>query len=106
MKITQLILGFAICAVLILGIAATRVQTYSETAPATLIETGRGVTAVDGTCTNSFTTAFGSVPKVIPVQFGTVTTTSNLVVSISISNFVYRAGANTVTNDYVAVGAL
>jgi hypothetical protein len=102
----KIIFGFALCTAIYFGIAASRVNIFTESAPATLIETGTGTTVADGTVTNSFTTVFGAAPKVVCTQTGTVITSSNCVVSITTSNFLYRAGAGSVVVNYIAVGAL
>jgi len=89
------------CAALILT-AASRHPIYTE--QNTLIQTGRGKTATDGTCTNTFTTVFTALPVVTVTQEGAVTTVSNIITEVATNYFVYKAGGPNVTNAYTAIG--
>lgn len=82
--------------------AASRNPIYTE--QNTLIQTGRGKTATDGTVTNTFTTAFSVLPVVTVTQEGAVTTVSNIIVSCTTTQFIYNAGGPNVTNSYIAIG--
>jgi hypothetical protein len=85
--------------------AATRYPVYSSANAPLLIVTGQGVSTADGTVTNTFSTTFGAVPKVIPSIFAANSAkTTNLVLSVTTSNFVWACGANGVTNPYIAIG--
>lgn len=68
------------------------------------IQTGGGTTTADGTVTNTFPTAFSTAPTVVVTQTGSTLTETNAVVSVTPSNFVYRAAANSITHRYIAVG--
>jgi len=66
---------------------------------------GIAVTSGGGLETNTFSTnIFSQPPFVVVTQFGTVTTTTNVVTSVTTSNFVYSAGVTGVTNMWEATG--
>lgn len=92
----------AMLAFVFLASAAVRYRVYSN--GDINIQTGRGVTTADGTVTNTFTVAFGAVPKVVTTIFGTTLNSTNNVRSVTTSNFIFYGQITGVTNDYIAIG--
>ena len=69
------------------------------------IVTGTSVTSADGTVTNSFGSVVYTAPPNIQVtQVGATITTTNVVTLITTTNFVFKAGAGSVTNNWLSVG--
>jgi hypothetical protein len=70
------------------------------------IKTGTSVTASDGTVTNTFATnyVYTLPPVVVVTQLGTNSSATNIVVSVTTTNFVYSAGKTSVTNNWMAIG--
>lgn len=95
-----------VCGVLaVIAIAAgVSRQPFYATGP-TLVQTGSSVCVADGTVTNTFTIPYSSAPKVIMCPTGTgIFTTTNVVVSVTPSNFVARGSIANSTNNWIAVG--
>lgn len=66
---------------------------------------GTSVTSADGTVTNTFSAAIYTAPPSIQItQVGSTITSTDAVISVTISNFVYKAGAPNVTNTWISVG--
>lgn len=98
-------LSFLFGALLVFTIAAGVSRQPFYAAGPTLVQTGSCVSVADGTVTNTFTTLYSSVPKVIATQTGTALNTStNIVVSITPSNFVIRTGLASTTNSWLSIG--
>jgi hypothetical protein len=70
------------------------------------ILTGNSVTTTDGTVTNTFATnvVYTVFPSIQVTQVGSTITTTDVVTSVTTSNFVYRAGAPGITNCWISVG--
>lgn len=70
------------------------------------INQGTSITSSDGTVTNTFSTnyTYSAAPTVVVTLRGTGISTTNDVVSVTTSNFVYKAGAPSITNNWIAVG--
>lgn len=71
------------------------------------INTGSCVVTTDGTITNTFLTnyVYSAPPVVIVTQRGAALNTStNIVVSVTTTNFVLRSGLSSVTNNWIAIG--
>lgn len=92
----------AICVLLIAAGVAR--QPFYATGP-TLVQSGSSVCTTDGTVTNTFTITYSSAPKVVMCPTGTgIFTTTNIVVSITPSNFIARGSIASSTNIWIAVG--
>ena len=66
---------------------------------------GTSVTTTDGTVTNTFPVALYTAPPSIQVtQTGSTLTATDAVVSVTLTNFVYKAGAPNVTNTWISIG--
>ena len=70
------------------------------------ILTGSSISSTDGTVTNTFPTTYVyTYPPVVTVtQTGSICTTSNLLTSVTTTNFVYKCGAINITNNWISVG--
>ena len=68
------------------------------------LTTGRGVSTADGKVTNSFSITYSSAPKVFLQPYGTTYSGTNVVISITESNFVADSRVTGVTNDWYAIG--
>jgi hypothetical protein len=100
-KIVPFVLGIACVFAIAAGVAR---QPFYASGP-TLVQTGTCVAVADGTVTNTFSPIYSSAPKVTATQTGTALNTStNIVVSITPSNFVIRTGLASTTNNWIAVG--
>ncbi len=80
-------------------------KTVANTLLALGIQKGFGVSTSDGTVTNTFGQAFSSAPIVTTTQNATSGGTTNWIVSVTASNFIWKCGATGVTNYYIAIGA-
>lgn len=70
--------------------------------PLPLVDHGQLTTANDGTFTNAFSTTFTSAPSVVTTLVN-YTGPTNDVVSVTTSNFVYKAGSNAKTVNWIAI---
>ena len=68
------------------------------------IQSGAAVTAADSTVTQAFTTAFSAVPVVI-CTFSNNYSPSNMVKTITTSNFQFNCGAGAKVFYWIAIGA-
>jgi hypothetical protein len=70
------------------------------------INSGTSATSTDGTVTNAFATnyVYSVTPVVTVTQTGAVITPTNSVVSVTLTNFIYKAGAANTTNNWTAIG--
>lgn len=70
------------------------------------INSGKSISSSDGTVTNTFSTnyTYSASPSVVVTITGTGISTTNVVTTITTSNFVWKAGAPNITNTWVAVG--
>lgn len=93
------LLAFAVICVM----GASRAPFYAN--GFTLLQSGTCCSATDTTVTNTFTTPYGTLPNVICTQIGVTNTTSNFLVSVSLTNFIVKSGAPNVSNNWVAVGS-
>jgi hypothetical protein len=95
--------SFVLVACLVFSVAAVRRTIYVDNAN-TYITSGTCVTSTDGTVTNTFATAFSSAPKVFLSQVGTLVTGTNILTSVTASNFVVNTKSATTTNNWIAIG--
>jgi hypothetical protein len=80
-------------------------QTSADLArPALGIRAGTLTTSADGTYTNNFVGSFAGPPFIIISQIGNAVTTTNLLATVTASNFVFSAGAPSISANWVAVG--
>lgn len=99
-------LFIAVLACVAIAFVATAIVNKPVTSTARIqVMTGTGVTATDGTVTNTFGTSFSSVPTIVACQFGPVVSNTNSVTSITTSNFIYTSAKAAVSNQWVAIGA-
>ncbi len=80
-------------------------KTVAATKVALGIQAGLGVSTSDGTVTNTFSTAFSSAPIVVTTINAASGGTTNWIVSVTASNFIWKCGATGLTNYWIAVGA-
>jgi hypothetical protein len=98
------IIPFLLGAALIFAVAAGVSRQPFYAAGPTLVQTGTCI-ATDGTVTNTFTIAYSSAPKVFCTQTGTgLNSATNLVTSITTTNFQLKTSLANTTNSWIAVG--
>lgn len=68
------------------------------------IQRGTGITAANGTVTNTFPKVYATLPTVTVTQLGTTNSTSNIVTSLTVSNFVYNGGGPNISNMWISAG--
>ena len=69
------------------------------------IQAGQCVSTATGYVTNTFPTAFSAAPNVVATQFGTVVNPTNIVVSVTTTQFILYSQVVSVSNTWVAIGA-
>jgi len=100
-KLIPFILGIA-C---VFAIAAGFNRQPFYAAGPTLVQAGSSVVTSDGTVTNAFASAYSAAPKVVVTQKGAaLQSVTNIVVSVTTTNFIYRSSISGTTNDWIAVG--
>ena len=96
------LIGFLFCLFLIAAVAASRKPLYAD---ANLyITSGTCVTSSNGTVTNTFPSAYSSAPTIITTQVGTTTTGTNLITSVTTTNFILTTRNTPTTNNWIAIG--
>ena len=88
---------------LALAVYAQTRQPFYSSAPG-MVFSGISVTAADGTVTNTYPTAYSSPPKVVVAQVGSLNSPTNLVVTLTTTNFVYNGGRPSMTNLWISIG--
>lgn len=87
-----------------IGVGEWTTNTAANARVAIGIQYGSCTTAADNTVTNTFSTPFTVTPRVVIAQQGDGITTTNKIISITTSNFVYDAGAPSISANWVAIG--
>lgn len=70
-----------------------------------LIQTGSSVSSTDGTVTNTFTTPYGSLPSISIQSWGALMPGTNTITTLTLTNFVFKCGANAASNTWISVGS-
>lgn len=99
----KLLIGFGLCAIVFLAVAAVVRKPVVSTAPLQIM-TGVSVSATDFTGTNIFATAFSAAPTVTMSQIGTVTSSTQSIVAVTASQFTFTAQKSAVSNHWIAIG--
>jgi hypothetical protein len=99
-KLSALVIDLVVAAV---AIAATRRPVYTESALQIL--SGSVVMSGDGSVTQTFSTAFGAVPKVFTIQQNNAAASTTNFVTPTVSNVVLRSSIAGATSVWFAVGS-
>jgi hypothetical protein len=99
-------LAFIVVPILALfAIAATSLRFPIYTAAPVQILYGTAIMTSDGSVTQSFTTQFGSVPKVYPIQQNNAAASTTNFVTPTVSNAILRTSIAGSTQQWIAIGA-